>query len=1031
VDTTGSLRHAVPCDHFPELPPPQSARCFGDYELLEEIARGGMGVVYKARQISLNRPVAVKMILAGQLASNEDVQRFYTEAKAAANLHHPNIVAIHEVGERDGQHYFSMDFVEGTNLAHLVRQNPLSARKAAEYVKTTAQAVHYAHEQGILHRDLKPSNIIINRNDQPQLTDFGLAKRIEGGSELTGTGQILGTPSYMPPEQAAARRGDVGPASDVYSLGAILYELAAGRPPFRAETPLDTLIQVLEREPVSPKELNPNVPKDLETICRKCLEKDPRRRYQSAHELAQELERFLNGEPIQARPIGYVARAWRWCRRNPRLAAMMALVAGTLIVATIVSTLFAVEASLQANLANQNAQQLEQQLYVQRVNRAYREWQDNDIGLAKQLLQLCPEPYRGWEWFYCHRLCHQEKFVFTGHKNMAESGQTYTTGVLDVAFHPGTSLMASAGADGAVHLWDVRSGKITQSFWGHTGKVLTLAFTPDGRQLASGGQDGKIYLWDVASGKRLHTLADHNEFVTDLAFSPHGDRLVSGSGSWAVPVPTLRDFAVRIWDVQSGALLRKLLGHTARARAVAFSPDGKRVASGAFDDTVRVWDSDTGALLNTLSPCGRCVHAVAFHPKEPLLAVGGDFNGDITLWSFETTQIVRVFRRHGSIVRSLAFTTDGNQLVSGAEDNTIKLWQTGTADVVRTFRGHTGFVNSVALESEKGLLASASDDATVRIWDASGNDESRILRGHTWHVSDVAASPVSSLIVSCSGGEGEPGRELIFWDASTGKPVSMIPTNVDTVFCVAFSPDGKEIAYTSWDSIVRFRNTETAKLVRSHNLHESRVRAVAYHPHGGSIASASDDHTVQIWHPETGERFTTLRGHGDTVCAVAFHPSGRWIASMGYDNQMRLWDLESGRQIDSREAPAATFGNSQLAFSSDGRLLAAACDDGTVRVWRGDSWETAWTLRGHTASVHQVAFTPDGSRLASASMDKTIRLWDVANGQEVFTLRGHNATVLCIAFTRDGNKLISGSVDSTVRIWDATPASNLNDSATQ
>ena len=288
----------------PATMPPEGVpgpRQFGPYELLAEIARGGMGVVYRARQVSLNRIVALKLILAGQLASNEDVQRFRTEAESAARLQHPNIVAIHEVGQYDGQHYFSMDYVDGKSLAQLVHGQSLSASRAAEYVRQIALAIQFAHEQGVLHRDLKPGNVLIDHVDQVRVTDFGLAKRLDAGAELTGTGQILGTPSYMPPEQAAARRGDIGPASDVYSLGAILYELLTGRPPFRAETPLDTLLQVLESEPVAPRVLNPKAPRDLETICLTCLAKQPGQRYATALDLAQDLGRFLDGETIASR----------------------------------------------------------------------------------------------------------------------------------------------------------------------------------------------------------------------------------------------------------------------------------------------------------------------------------------------------------------------------------------------------------------------------------------------------------------------------------------------------------------------------------------------------------------------------------------------------------------------------------------------------------------------------------------------------------------------------------------------------------
>lgn len=320
------------------LPTPPASRqaplaSFGDYELLSVIARGGMGVVYKARQKKLNRIVAVKMILSGQFADQQEIDRFYVEAEAAAKLRHPNIVAVHEIGEWQGQHFFSMDYIDGKSLGDLVRDQPLPPRQAADYVRRVAETVQFAHEQGILHRDLKPSNVLVDRRGEPYVTDFGLAKQMSGQSQLTVSGAIVGTPSYMPPEQASGRADQVGPHSDIYSLGAILYELLTGRPPFRAATPFETIRQVLQNEPVSPRLINSSVPKDLETICLKCLQKEPSRRYASAAELAEELQCYLDGRPIKARPVSTAERVWRWCRRNPWLASAIATAAVFLVMA--------------------------------------------------------------------------------------------------------------------------------------------------------------------------------------------------------------------------------------------------------------------------------------------------------------------------------------------------------------------------------------------------------------------------------------------------------------------------------------------------------------------------------------------------------------------------------------------------------------------------------------------------------------------------------------------------------------------------
>jgi predicted Ser/Thr protein kinase len=312
----------------------------GDFKVLEEIGRGGMGVVYKAQQVSLDRIVALKMILRGNSPSEDDVKRFRTEAQATANLCHANIVAVYEVSEHEGQHYFSMEYVDGQTLAKLTRdrENPLPVTKAAAYVKIIAEAIHAVHEHGILHRDLKPSNVLIDRSDRVRITDFGLAKRLKGDSTLTSPDQILGTLGYMPPEQAKAERDMIGRASDVYSLGATLYALLTGRPPFQAETPLETLRLVVDVEPVSPRLLNPSVPRDLETICLKCLEKQTERRYQTAQELGDELGRYQRKEPIHAKPIGRATRLWRWCQRNPAVSGLTAVVMVLVLLVAVVST---------------------------------------------------------------------------------------------------------------------------------------------------------------------------------------------------------------------------------------------------------------------------------------------------------------------------------------------------------------------------------------------------------------------------------------------------------------------------------------------------------------------------------------------------------------------------------------------------------------------------------------------------------------------------------------------------------------------
>jgi serine/threonine protein kinase len=360
------------------------------YEILAELGRGGMGVVYQARQIALKRVVALKMILAGKHASPAELARFRAEAEAVAQFQHPHIVQIHEGGEHHGLPYFSLEFVDGGNLTQKLAGTPLPVRQAAELMEMLARAMHYAHQRGIVHRDLKPANVLLTADGTPKVTDFGLAKRLVGDAGQTTSGAILGTPSYMAPEQAAGKTKEVGPPADVYALGAILYEVLTGRPPFRAATPLDTLLQVVSDEPVPPSRLQSKVPRELETICLKCLQKEPRKRYASAEALAEDLRRFLNGEPIWSRPVGAWERGWRWCQREPVVAGLLGAVAAALVLGMGATSFFALRAQKRQTEAEEQRDRAELLLYGRQIADAKREWEAGNVEAARQLLDAGP-----------------------------------------------------------------------------------------------------------------------------------------------------------------------------------------------------------------------------------------------------------------------------------------------------------------------------------------------------------------------------------------------------------------------------------------------------------------------------------------------------------------------------------------------------------------------------------------------------------------------------------------------------------------
>ncbi|WP_168219098.1 protein kinase domain-containing protein [Limnoglobus roseus] len=916
----------------------------GPYEILDELGKGGMGIVYKARHIHLNRIVALKMILGGVNVSEAHLDRFRIEAESVAKLNHSNIVQVYDIGEHNGAPYIALELVEGGNLTKKCEAKPQTAKFAAQTVETLARAVHVAHAAGVVHRDLKPQNVLMTLDGQPKVTDFGLAKDIAGSSGQTHAGSILGTPSYMAPEQAAGRVTDIGPPTDVYALGCILYEMLVGHPPFRGESPIATIRLVLDGEAVPPRAFQPNTPRDLDTICLKALQKPIHRRYPTAAEFAEDLRRYLDGETIKARPTGLPERVWKWVKRNPARATAFvifhifaAILLGLGIWSYIAITKKAEEAELAHKSAKRNLDESTRRMIRLNVANGTRLLDSFDYlgaplwfaeALRLESQELGQEP--GFDerermhrirlravFDHCPRTSHiwlhevamtdaaydaRGRFAVTASEDgiarvwSTQDGNPvgppleHGAPIRAVAITGDGSLVATAGADGYIRTWQPKDGKLLQVF--NNGAAVTKALiTPDNRFLVTGGAAGRVRKWELSTLNEK-SLYDFTDRVTDVQFSADGSMVAACS----------RDGTARVFDLKNGHPVTPPIKRPVAMTAVALAPDGKRVVTSSRDGTVGVWDTTTGQAVFPPLKHTAAVNDVAVTADGKRIVTACD-DATAKVWDMTTGQAVGRPVMHDGPVIMVTTSPDGRWAATAAEDNTIRVWDILSGDLITPPIRNNALAAAVRFSPNGYEVMVADQTRVTRIWNLISSGD---LSGTTT-VQKAAGGPTGpgrddmQTVTSKDGQFGVTfggGQSVRVRRSSDHEPRTPPLRSGAAITAAEFTPDGTTLVTGDLDGgVMAWSTTDGKALWDAPAKHVSKVLRVVFNPMGTAIITTSDDNTVRIWNVSDGLPVVPPVRIGGGVNAVAFGPDGKLFYTELASGKGRVWDANTGEPI--------------------------------------------------------------------------------------------------------------------------------------
>jgi WD40 repeat protein len=994
-------------DPGPGSASPAPLPSLSEYEIVREIARGGMGVVYEARHKNLGRSVALKMIRLGISATEKDVQRFQEEARRVAQLDHPDIVPLHEAGHERGHHYFTMRLMEGGSLADRIAGGGLTPRHAAGVASRIARALHFAHQRGILHCDVKPGNVLFDNEGRPHLGDFGLASQLDPVGAVSRLDAAVGTPVYMAPE-VVRRVGEITTGVDVYGLGAVLYELLTGRPPFRAGCLKETLSDIAHRDAERPRLLVRGIDTDLEAICLKCLNKEPDHRYGSAEALAEDLERWLRGEPVEARRSSAWRRVAKWARRSPVVAGLTVLsVAATMACITTLAVTNvtitrekrektrALEAQTKALAALSRLRARERRLtYLQGIALADREVQSGSTARAERLLGELPAELRGLEWNYLLRLCHAERAtkgapadpscvavhpvdgrVYVGGGPLAGTGEIlvfdaavqgelkrlrFSDAVVALAISPdGGNLVTAVRAAGPV-VWYTSDGRKAVEFDRHGGDVRAVAFGPAGKRVVSGGCDGVTRIWDTASGNLVHALREDGATMWAVAFSPDGRRVATGSSGRTVA----------LWDAESGRPLLTIAGHRGLIRSVAFSPDGQRLVSASDDNTARVWDVATGSELATLAG-------------------------------------------HAGLVTRAVFSPDGGRIATAGVDGTVRVWDAATCQQVLQLRGHSGSVWDVAFSPDGQEVVSVGEDRTVKIWAANTHGMPRLLDRRNRRIRRIEGS-VNGRAMALLGEDGA----IEVWGTETDQRLCTVVGSYGVHSQFGLSGDGRFLAVRVAPQLIRVARTIDGAVVQEIVGPSLAQVTPALSDDGSFLAVAQTNRIIAVWDIERAQVVERMAQPEGEVLELALGPAAGVVAAAiapGRGSAGRVFLWRRGRV----QGPLDVAAGSRLALSQGGELLAAYGDTGVVTVCNTATGSREYRLDGMAGPVRAVAFAGPG-RLLTGDAWGTVTIWDTATRREALSLRDMTHPVDFLAF-QNGQAVLCATRDGSVRRWEVGP----------